>query len=305
VLCTGIEYDHADIYPDLAAVQRSFEKLVKKTSKGWVLVEDASAPKPAVVAEIANLVKAAGKKLLRYGFDSKSEVQILSIEDCAIPGSRARGSRCTFRLPGFDHLELVLPMSGRHNVLNLCGVLGVLDMSGKLRGLTPTRISALLLGFKGIKRRQEELFADDRLIVIDDFAHHPTAIRETIDAIRKRYPGNRLYAFFEARSATSARNVFLNEFGLSFQGADEVFLVPPTKSNVPQAEKLDIAEVARRVSESGTPVFVESDVAQLGELFLQRLQKNASTKAVALVMSNGAFGGMHQKIIARWKELQG
>ncbi len=301
VLCTGVEYDHADIYPDLASIQRSFEKLIDKTQKGWVVVEDGSAPKPEVVASLASSAKAAGLQVLRYGFAANADAQVLSFEETSLPNSRAMGSKCVFRLPHFGRLEMIFPMSGRHNILNLCGVLAILDQAGKLNPLEVAKIQNLFLGFKGIKRRQEELFSDGELTVVDDFAHHPTAIRETISAIRKRYPKNRVFSFFEARSATSARNIFLEEFGSAFDESDQVFLVPPTKSNVPEAEKLDIQGVARRIEKHKIPVVVEKDIDKLCDHFFQNLEGN-SGGVVALVMSNGAFGGLHQKIISRWKE---
>jgi UDP-N-acetylmuramate: L-alanyl-gamma-D-glutamyl-meso-diaminopimelate ligase len=304
VLCTGVEYDHADIYPDLASIQRSFEKLVERTRSGWVLVEDESAPKPEVVAALSSKAKNQGLSVLRYGFNPGAHGRVLSSREVALPNSVALGSHCVFQLPSIPRLEMVFPMSGRHNILNLCGVLTTLDLAGKLRARDPKSLEGMFLGFKGIKRRQEELFSDDKLTVIDDFAHHPTAIRETIAAIKKRYPARRIFSFFEARSATSARNIFLEEFGSAFNDSDEVFLVPPTKSNVPEPEKLDIQGVAERIQSHKIPVVVEKDVDRLCEHFFDRLKAASGQGAVVLVMSNGAFGGLHQKIIQRWKDLQ-
>jgi UDP-N-acetylmuramate: L-alanyl-gamma-D-glutamyl-meso-diaminopimelate ligase len=303
VLCTGVEYDHADIYPDLQSIQRSFEKLIEKTKSGWVVVENESAPKPEVVSSLAATAKTAGLKVIRYGFRPESEARIISWQEIVIPGKRALGTKCVFRLPNFGELEMIFPMSGKHNILNLCGVMATLDLAGKLQKQSVDKLQKLFLEFKGIKRRQEELFADDHLIVVDDFAHHPTAIRETIAAIKKRYPKKRVFSFFEARSATSARNIFLEEFGSAFDESDEVFLVPPTKSNVPEAEKLNIQGVADRIAKHKIPVVVEKDIDQLCGHFFERLELDSSG-VVALVMSNGAFGGLHQKIISRWKELQ-
>ncbi len=295
VLCTGVEYDHADIYPDLISIQRSFQKLVEKTRSGWVLVEDASAPEAQVVKQLASDLAAHGLKCCRYGFSADSEARVLSMKTMALPNS-ARGTECVFQLPEVGRVEVLLPMNGRHNVLNLLGVLATMALAGKLQDQTPEKMREIFLPFRGIKRRQEELYVDAKLIVIDDFAHHPTAIRETISAIKFRYPERKLFAFFEARSATSARNIFLEEFGAAFNEAEHVFLVPPTKSNVPESERLNIEGVAERVRRAGVAVHVEKDLDRLREDFFQVL-KSESAAVVALIMSNGAFGGLHQKII--------
>jgi UDP-N-acetylmuramate: L-alanyl-gamma-D-glutamyl-meso-diaminopimelate ligase len=300
VLCTGVEYDHADIYPDLQSIQRSFEKLVDKTRSGWVLVEAESAPRPEVVDALAAKLRAQKLPVFRYGFSANSEYRIKSFSNLTLPDGRV-GTELTVLLPQMGEIKILSPMSGRHNALNLLGVVSVLHASKKLSSLEPEKIRNLFLGFKGIKRRQEELYRDSRLVVIDDFAHHPTAIRETVSAVRGRYPLAKIFAFFEARSATSARNIFLEEFGEAFNDAHEVFLVPPTKSNVPTNEKLDIEGVAARVRKKGIPVTVEKDIGLLKDRFFESFSKNSSTPVVALVMSNGAFGGLHQKIIGEVK----
>jgi UDP-N-acetylmuramate: L-alanyl-gamma-D-glutamyl-meso-diaminopimelate ligase len=290
-LCTGVEFDHADIFKDLAAVETAFLKLVPKTREGWVLVDDESAPRADCVRKLATAVRAQGLKLLRYGFMPGADVRILAAEP------EAGGMRVRLQLAGQSEVSLWTPQTGRHNALNLAGVLGTLYAAGLLARLEDAQ--ALLKTFAGIKRRQEEVYSSERLTVIDDFAHHPTAIRETISAIRARYPGFKLAAFFEPRSATSARNIMAKDFGACFSGADAVFLVPPTKTNVPQDEKLDIQAVARDVASEVPEVRVEADLKQLTNFFEEwRLRQPRSVPTVALVMSNGAFGGLHGMIAA-------
>jgi UDP-N-acetylmuramate: L-alanyl-gamma-D-glutamyl-meso-diaminopimelate ligase len=293
-LCTGIEFDHADIFKDLPAVEAAFLKLVPKTREGWVLVDDESAPRADCVRKVADAVKLQGIKLLRYGFMPGADLRILAAEP------EEGGMRVKLQFKGQSEVSLWTPQTGRHNALNLAGVLCTLHAAGLLPRLEDAQ--PLLRSFKGIKRRQEEVYRSDRLTVIDDFAHHPTAIRETISAIRSRYPGAKLAAFFEPRSATSARNVLAKDFGACFQGADAVFLVPPTKTNVPQDEKLDIQAVARDVAAGGGEVQVEPDVSRLASLFEDwRARQPMGVPSVALVMSNGSFGGLHGMLAARDK----
>jgi UDP-N-acetylmuramate: L-alanyl-gamma-D-glutamyl-meso-diaminopimelate ligase len=296
VLCTSIEFDHADIYASLEAVEASFLKLVDKTREGWILIDGPSSPSPASVDKVAAKLKAKGLPCLRYGRDASSAYRLLSCEAEPLPwDTSVRGTRVRLSTPELGEIALDSPMIGEHNALNLVGVVGSLLASKSVK--TVAQLQDFLKTFAGVKRRQEEVFVSPALVVIDDFAHHPTAIRETLFAIRSRYPGASVGAFFEPRSATSARNVLAQGFSECFDGADAVFLVPPTKTNVPEAERLDVNDVLKkagaRPGNAGKLYVADSSVEKIAESFRSWRRAQAGRRAVALVMSNGPFGGLH------------
>jgi UDP-N-acetylmuramate: L-alanyl-gamma-D-glutamyl-meso-diaminopimelate ligase len=178
----------------------------------------------------------------------------------------------------------LLPMSGHHNVENALGVYA----AARALGLSADQIRAGFASFTGVKRRQEIRGTENDILVIDDFAHHPTAVRETIVAIRQRYPDRRLWAVFEPRSNTSRRNIHQREYAESFEGAQRVSLkVPEPHDKVPMNEQLDVPAVADALEDRGIDADYSSDVGEL----VSRVATGAKRGDVVLVMSNGAFGG--------------
>jgi len=299
VLCTGIEFDHADIFKDLAAVESAFKKLIGKTKRGWLLIDETSAPRPASVAVVADQLKSAGLECHRYGAHPDSTYRLMSCEGAPLPwASDERGAKIEALIGSHGRQVFYSPSVGVHNALNLLGVLATMHAAGELPSFDG--VQTALQGFRGIKRRQEERFRSRRLVVIDDFAHHPTAIRETIAAIRTRYPDYHLAAFFEARSATSARNILEREMSEAFDGADSIYLMPPTKTNIPEAEKLDITHLGRDIAErpknAGKRLVIAGSHDEIGTTFLSDFQGRERARTVALLMSNGPFGGLHTRI---------
>jgi UDP-N-acetylmuramate: L-alanyl-gamma-D-glutamyl-meso-diaminopimelate ligase len=182
-------------------------------------------------------------------------------------------------------------MSGRHNVENAAGVYAV----ARSLGLTPLQIAEGFASFRGVKRRQEERGEPNGVLVIDDFAHHPTAVRETIHAIRLRYPQRRLWAVFEPRSNTSRRNIHQQEYAESFDGASRVSLkVPEPHDKVPVNEQLNVPAVAEALQGHGIEADYSSDVSEI----VTRVASEAKKGDVILVMSNGAFGGFIPSVLA-------
>jgi UDP-N-acetylmuramate: L-alanyl-gamma-D-glutamyl-meso-diaminopimelate ligase len=150
--------------------------------------------------------------------------------------------------------------------------------------------------FEGVKRRQEPRGEPGGVLVLDDFAHHPTAVRETIDAIRLRYPGRRLWAVFEPRSNTSRRNIHQHEWPKAFDGASRVVLkVPEPHDKVPMNEQLDVERVLADVRARGIAADASKEVDELVALVGGEARKGD----VVLVMSNGAFGGFIPKLLER------
>lgn len=297
VLCTGIEFDHADIYANVEAIEKSFHKLITKTKTGWVYVDVESAPRADVIRRLEDALKTAGMKGVSYGRASSSPYRLIGLSEELIDKNFGIwGSVVEIETPKMGRFKVSSPLAGEHNALNLLGIIAVLAEAGKIS--KPADIQKYLLSFKGVKRRQEELFRAKDLVVIDDFAHHPTAIRETVRAIRKKYPLYDVAAFFEPRSATSARNVFQKEFTDCFDDAALVYLTPPTKTNVPENEKLNVMKIRDDLNARGVSTFVSPEVSEIATRFKADFgaRKNPARGVVALVMSNGAFGGLHQKL---------
>jgi UDP-N-acetylmuramate: L-alanyl-gamma-D-glutamyl-meso-diaminopimelate ligase len=302
VLCTGIEFDHVDIFSSVEMIENSFCELVDKTKKGWVLIDSQTAPLPASVEKIANYAKSKNMRIVRYGRSPESDYQLIKTQAVELPWNQmALGLKIRFKTPKWGEVEVISSMPGEHNALNLLGVVATCIESGELKNVS--EVQAMLQTFSGIKRRQDEVKLEKDFVVIDDFAHHPTAIRETIKAIKTKYPKSKIAAFFEARSATSSRKVFEKEFTECFDDADVVFLSPPTKTNIPENEKLNIDNVVQGIQKRKNANFVHSkkDLDDLLTSFKEWSQGSQIEKqhVVALVMSNGPFQGIFDKIARR------
>jgi UDP-N-acetylmuramate: L-alanyl-gamma-D-glutamyl-meso-diaminopimelate ligase len=191
---------------------------------------------------------------------------------------------------GKAEIRVVLPAAGRHNVENALGVYAAC----RALGLKPDEIAAGFRTFQGVKRRQELRGEVKGVAVIDDFAHHPTAVRETIAAVLAQYPGRRLVAVFEPRSHTAMRKIHQEEYAHAFRGADEAIISQPSAiAKVPESERIDARQVAQEITAAGTRArWMESPDA-----IVAALVKEARAGDVVLAMSNGAFGGLHVKLL--------
>ena len=277
-ILTSIEFDHADIFNDLEQIKQVFRDyvgLIKPDSVMLVKSDDNN---------IREVIKSASCNIETYGYDEAAEWRIES-----------------YRFEkGFGHFSLAfknqhrgdftLAMIGRHNVENAAAVAGLCFNLG----LTKDEINEGFRTFKGVKRRQEIVGEKKGVTVIDDFAHHPTAVNLTIDAVKKAYPGQKVWAVFEPRSATSRRKVFEDSFPNSFLKADRVIfsrLFAPEK--IKEEERLDIEGVVASICELGG---IADYIPQVDDI-VEFITKNSKAGNVILVMSSGGFGGIHQKIL--------
>ena len=197
-----------------------------------------------------------------------------------------------FRMEGSGRaLDFRFPLPGLHNAANAAGVAIVLMRLGFL----PEAIARTFERFAGIRRRQEVVGEFNGILVVDDFAHHPTAVRETVRAVRGRYPGRRIVAVFEPRSNTSRRKVFQREFTAALSEADEVILAGVFGAEkIPLEEQLAPEEVAAELRASGRPAQVIPEVDGI----VSRLSETCRAGDLVLVMSNGGFGGIQEKLAA-------
>jgi len=273
-LLTSIEFDHADIYQDLAHYESAYERFCDTLpSGGWIGV---SAAYPRAV-EIA---RTHGKAtVLTYGVERGADVEARDVR------FGPDGAQFVVRVGNSEAAEVLLPMSGRHNVENATGVFA----AARALGVSADLVAGGLASFSGVKRRQEARGEPGGVLVLDDFAHHPTAVRETLAGVRARYAGRRLWAVFEPRSNTSRRNIHQGEYASAFDDADIVVLkVPEPHDKVPADQRLDVDAVVRAVRSRGVEASAAPDVPAIVESITARVRPND----VVLVMSNGAFGGL-------------
>jgi len=299
VICTGVEFDHADIFDSITDIEDSFLKLVALIKEGLIIV-DAKSVNSLQKKSLDKLVNSASDlkiQVLRYGFDLNSEFAITDYQVVKLPWDQdAYGSKIICKHNEASS-EFYLPNIGKHNALNFVAVLALLK---KLKiEFSNSQLQKILQEYKGLKRRQEILFSDRNLVVIDDFAHHPTAIKETIDSIKSKYPNRKLCAFFEPRSATAARNILQKDFIHAFDQADKVFLQKPTKENIAVNEQLEVKEIVEHLKSNQVLAFYSQNEQVLIDQFFK--QFDSSSPCVALIMSNGSFSGIHQRIIDNYK----
>ena len=279
-ILTGIEFDHADIYRDIDHIKGSFRKYIETIDpEGFLLVEFSDRHAREVLAGATCTVET-------YGFSSGA--------DWSADGYRFEGGSGHFTLchQGKTAGTFRLPMIGRHNIENAVAVAAM----GLKLGLTAGEIEKAFTDFQGIKRRQEIVGVKNGVTVIDDFAHHPTAIRRTLEAVREAYPGHRIWAVFEPRSATSRRKVFENKLPECFAAANRVILAglfAPDK--IKPEERLDPKRVIENINQNGGDAYFIPEVdAIVGEIAAE-----CRPKDVVLIMSSGGFSGIHQKLLDR------
>lgn len=279
-IVTSLEFDHADIYRDLDHLKEAFRQFLLLLPPDGLVV--------ACYDDLAvrEVVRVSSCRVISYGDDSGFDWSAGRLH-------AQRGK--TFFAPcykGNSDGTIELAMMGRHNVKNALAVYVV----GREMGLAREDLLGAFASFSGVKRRQEIKGEKGGVLVIDDFAHHPTAVRETIDAVKRAYPGRRLWAVFEPRSNTSRRRIFAREFALALGTADRVIvagLYLPEK--IPQPERLQPAEVVEEINRSraGCARYVEK-AAEIPAV----IAGEARSGDLVLVMSNGGFEGVQEKILA-------
>ena len=272
-LLTSVEFDHADIYRDMAHYESAYTRFAETIPEDGFLAVAASYPNAVEIAR-----RSARCYVATYAAHGEAEYSTDALR------FGPEGARFVIREPRGDAGEFLLPMSGHHNVENAVGVYAAC----RALGLSADQIRGGLASFTGVKRRQEIRGTIGDVLVIDDFAHHPTAVRETITAIRLRYPERRLWAVFEPRSNTSRRNIHQIEYAGAFDGAARASIrVPEPHDKVPVNEQLDIGAVVEALHAKG----IDADASPDTEVLVQRVLEGVAPGDVILVMSNGAFGG--------------
>ncbi|HKN00784.1 MAG TPA: Mur ligase family protein [Candidatus Binataceae bacterium] len=284
-IITAVEFDHADIYRDLEHVKSSFRALAAQLDENRTIVAAADFP------QAIEVVKDSRAHVLTFGLNAGQfrATRIRVGPDGARFGIEREGAAVSD--------EIHLPIGGRMNVANALGVFVLL----REFGLSAEEIARGLKSFKSVARRQEVVGEAAGVTVIDDFAHHPTAIRVTLQAIAERYPGRRLLAAFEPRSNTARRNVFQDEFGGAFAGASRVYLGPVYFKNsdpIPPGERLDTGALVDAITSHGAATFACASNDEI----LQRMVADAIAGDVAIFMSNGPFDRLKDRFLAALRD---
>jgi UDP-N-acetylmuramate: L-alanyl-gamma-D-glutamyl-meso-diaminopimelate ligase len=285
----NIEFDHADIYADLDAVRLAFRRLVNLVPRNGLTLLGVDSPEAAALlplvrsrAQTFGLAEGADWRAVDLSFET-------SAADVSDPAALRTWTRFHLLLGDADLGPVELPMAGEHNVRNALAALAV----GADMGVPFETLRQGLSQFQGVKRRLEVVGERRGVTVYDDFAHHPTAVAETLRAVRAALPGRRIWAIFEPRSASSCRRVFQRDFAQAFEAADEVVIATVFRSSLPESERLSESELVADLSAAGVAARHLPDI----DAIVTAVAAEARDGDLVLVMSNGGFGGIQGKLL--------
>ena len=282
VILTSVEFDHADIFADLASIKASFAEFIGRIPPQGVLVAHGDDP---VVAELA---AAAPCPVIFYGTGAQCEWRLADLQ--------VKGLSSEFAVSHRGQLQgrCRLPMPGLHNGLNALAVIALLVHLG----FPFAAVTAGLATFEGVKRRQQIRGVVGGITVVDDFAHHPTAVRETLNALRLAWPENRLVVVFEPRTNSSRRAVFQTEYAGVFSRADAVLIREPLPlETLPVQEQFSSQQLASDLCAQGIKAQAFADT----EAILAALIPSCQPGDVVVILSNGGFDGIHERLLAGLK----
>jgi UDP-N-acetylmuramate: L-alanyl-gamma-D-glutamyl-meso-diaminopimelate ligase len=285
LILTHVEFDHADIYANLEAVKVAFKRLVNLVPRRGLLVAFDGSP------NVEECISKAFCRVERYGFKAESDWQIRNL--------RHADGKTKWEVWQHSELwsELAMQLAGEHNALNATAAAAL--AAGQ--GIRKDAIRSALASFKSVKRRLEVRDVIRGITIIDDFAHHPTAIRETLRALRSVYPDSRIWAVLEPRSNTLRRKVLENDLIESLRLADRVMMAGVyQQQRIPDAERLHPEDVVDALNTAGTPAELHPDATEIVESIAPRLKSGD----VVAILSNGGFDDIYEKLPARLRASQ-
>jgi len=278
----NIEFDHADLYPDLDAVVEAFRKVVRLVPREGTVVVNADDPR------VEALATETSATVVRVSLDDPGSD--FSARDVAFG---EEGTEFTLLEAGLPTARLSSPLLGIHNVRNALGAIAL----GRGLGLSTSEIERALPRFAGVRRRMDVRGEKKGILVVDDFAHHPTAVKGTLEAARSRFPGRRVWALFEPRSNTAGRKMFEDEYAGAFAAADALVVAPVFHAGRLAPENtIDRDALVRRFSNGGggtRPAFAPATIDEIPAI----LRREARPGDVLLLMSSGAFGGLPERLL--------
>jgi UDP-N-acetylmuramate: L-alanyl-gamma-D-glutamyl-meso-diaminopimelate ligase len=288
----NIEFDHADIFENLDAVKKAFRQLIAIVPRNGTIVANVDD------ANVRDILKKTFSRVVTFGFGENADVRANDIslsETGAEFSMHRRGAEdaeakekniSALSAP----LRFKIPLTGEHNLRNALAAATV----GLLHGLTPQQIQSGFDTFQGVKRRLEVRGESGGVTVLDDFAHHPTAIAETIRAIRQRYPNRRVWALFEPRSNTTRRNCFQRELATALSEADGAVIGKVDRLHeIAEKERLNPELIVSTVRANGKPAYHLTTASEIVKTLAPQLRQGD----VVAVFSNGKFDGIHEKIL--------
>lgn len=289
LILTSVEHDHADLYPDPESLRNAYRTLVRGLPEEGLLVAWGDAP------EVRDIAREAPCATLFYGtslpdrssYDRSEDLWIRPLEP---PELGAEATRIRVEDPEVGPVELTLGMPGLHNLWNALAVWA----AARHEGLPAQRVAAALASFEGTARRLQELGRHHGVTVVDDFAHHPTAVARSLEALRQRYPGQRLTALFEPRSLTAGRRMFHDTYRCAFTLADRVLLAPVFHAHrLGEDDRLDAGALAEDLRASG----VDATACDSVEEVLEGALAGSRPEEVLVTMSSGAFEGLPHRLL--------
>jgi UDP-N-acetylmuramate: L-alanyl-gamma-D-glutamyl-meso-diaminopimelate ligase len=291
VILTSVEFDHADIYKDLDAVETAFKRLVNLIPRrGRIIAFDGVAGNASGSPSLERCLAKAFCPIERYGIGAGSNWRVTEMKF----GSDR--TAWTVLQGGQRWAQLEFALAGEYNVWNATAAAAMAFCCGIPR----EAIVDALRTFKSVKRRLEVKGKVNGITIIDDFAHHPTAIAETLKALRARYPGSRLWAILEPRSNTLRRRVLQNDLARSLAMADEVVVADVFRSDaVPENERLELAALAAEIERNGRRPRLLADADSI----VKTVAPEMHSGDVVAILSNGGFGAIYEKLPARLRQL--
>ena len=286
-IITSIEHDHVDIYPTLASYLAAFAQFVALVPEHGLIVANASDE------HVVRLVQEHARAQVAWFALADEPTHGVPPHWLAAPaGADARGQAFELYAGGVFCGRLALGLPGRHNLKNAVAALGAVAQG---YGARLAELGPALASFQGVRRRQDLIGTPRGAFVYDDFAHHPTAVKETLAALRARHTGGRLLAVFEARSATACRRMHQAEYAQSFDAADHVLLPPLGRTNLAPEEALDLGELVQALAARGRRAARFDSI----DAIVDELGREVRAGDVVALLSNGAFGGIHAKVLSR------
>ncbi len=277
LIINNIEFDHADIFNSLDDIKLAFRRLTNLVPSNGIIIANGDDP------NVVEVLQKGFAPILTFGITQSVNCRALDIR------YTDHSSIFTVKSVGQTERTLGIPMLGEFNVRNALAV----TAAALHHGLTFDEIQQAFSTFQSIKRRMEKKGEYGGITVYDDFAHHPTAIRETLHALRQRYPKERVIAIFEPRSNTTRRNIFQKELGECFADANVVFISQIARLNLLAPEdRLDPERVMKDLRKNGKDAYYLPDAASIAA----KVAEIAKPGDVVIVMSNGSFGGIHDML---------
>ncbi len=281
-IVTSVEFDHIDIYPSVDAYEAAFSSFMSRVPKEGLIVCAAHDVRLVALASTH-----ARCRVVYYGVEHDADTGVTPTWVASKSYEEGGHQHFDVYASGVSLGRHSLRVAGEHNVRN---ALASMAACAEGFGAAVRELRGALATFEGVKRRQEVLGTVNGVTVYDDFAHHPTAVSETLSGLKLRHPQGRLFAVFEPRSATAVRNVHQVDYETAWSAADRVLLAPLGRANIPETERLDLPKLARTIGQKAT-------ACESVDTILNILQGELQMGDVVAILSNGTFGGIHTRLL--------